>query len=111
MKERHIPTLPPGMCISVELQQRLPLSAGSKVTYMNVTRYFIPALTHAESANISDTESVQDICDDDDDDVPPLPPPLPIVTKLLNGITETRGKSSKQFLNSLIIIHLQHKYE
>lgn len=92
MKERHIQTLPPATCISVELQQPFPLSAGSKMNYVNVTRSFIPALTHAESACINDTESVQDIRDDDHDDVPPLPPPLPFVMKLLNDVTKTRGK-------------------
>ena len=59
------------------------------MVYVNVTHYFIPSLTHAELASISDTESVEDICDNDD--VPPLPPPLPIVIKLLKDITQTTG--------------------
>ena len=93
MTERHILSLPRAMCTSVQLQQHFPQSGGSEMIYVNVTRCFIPALTHAESPSASDTESVQDICDDDDD-VPPLPPPLPIVIKLLKDITQTRGKSS-----------------
>ena len=55
IKDTHIPTLPPPSYMHFgRTATTFALSAGSKMAYVDVTHYFIPALTHAELANISD---------------------------------------------------------